>query len=305
MSQPEPPAGGPPSPESQRVFQPGLFAGEVALVTGGGSGIGLTTAAELARLGARVAICGRTPEKLEAARAELAAVAAGGADAVLALPCDIREPEQVQRTVATVVERLGAVDILVNNAGFGHFRPFGEVAVTREAEMLRLNILTVVELGHAFVTAHRDRPPGRPAYLLNVASMAAWQPVPNFSTYAASKVFVRNWSEALTLEQRGTGIRVTCLCPGGTVTEFHATAGAGNYGRLANASMLPAAAVAEAGVRALLRGKKTVVTGVLNKLSCFLTGLAPRWLSSRASTWVMGKPRRDALPARTATEKTS
>ncbi|MBE7452615.1 MAG: SDR family NAD(P)-dependent oxidoreductase [Kofleriaceae bacterium] len=277
------------------------LSGYRALVTGASAGIGAEIARSLARRGAALVLTARRGPELEALAAELRAahaVAVEVLDADLAAP-DAARPLWERATAG------GAVDILVNNAGFGHFRPFGEVAVTREAEMLRLNILTVVELGHAFVTAHRDRPPGRPAYLLNVASMAAWQPVPNFSTYAASKVFVRNWSEALTLEQRGTGIRVTCLCPGGTVTEFHATAGAGNYGRLANASMLPAATVAEAGVRALLRGKKTVVTGLLNKLSCFLTGLAPRWLSSRASTWVMGKPRRDALPARTATEKTS
>ncbi len=277
------------------------LSGYRALVTGASAGIGAEIARSLARRGAALVLTARRGPELEALAAELRAA---HAVAVEVLVADLAAPDAA-RPLWERATAGGAVDILVNNAGFGHFRPFGEVAVTREAEMLRLNILTVVELGHAFVTAHRDRPPGRPAYLLNVASMAAWQPVPNFSTYAASKVFVRNWSEALTLEQRGTGIRVTCLCPGGTVTEFHATAGAGNYGRLANASMLPAAAVAEAGVRALLRGKKTVVTGVLNKLSCFLTGLAPRWLSSRASTWVMGKPRRDALPARTATEKTS
>ena len=277
------------------------LSGYRALVTGASAGIGAEIARSLARRGAALVLTARRGPELEALAA---ALRAAHAVAVEVLVADLAAPDAA-RPLWERATAGGAVDILVNNAGFGHFRPFGEVAVTREAEMLRLNILTVVELGHAFVTAHRDRPPGRPAYLLNVASMAAWQPVPNFSTYAASKVFVRNWSEALTLEQRGTGIRVTCLCPGGTVTEFHATAGAGNYGRLANASMLPAAAVAEAGVRALLRGKKTVVTGVLNKLSCFLTGLAPRWLSSRASTWVMGKPRRDALPARTATEKTS
>jgi short-subunit dehydrogenase len=123
--------------------------------------------------------------------------------------------------------------------------------------------------------------------------------VPHFATYAASKAFVRNFSEALYLEQRGKALRVHCLCPGGTLTDFHATAGAGNYGKLANASMLSAAAVAEKSVRAMLRGKKTLVTGVLNKLSCFFTGMLPRGLTSRASMWVMGKPRAGALPAHT------
>src|SRR5947209_7362948 len=87
-----------PSAESQRVFAPGIFKDQVAIVTGGGSGIGLATAAELVRLGARVAICGRTPEKLAAAAAQL------GAD-VLTSTCDIREPAQVEAFVKQVIER--------------------------------------------------------------------------------------------------------------------------------------------------------------------------------------------------------
>src|SRR5690242_5899666 len=100
----------PPSPESQRVFAPGILADQVAIVTGGGSGIGLVTAAELARAGAKVAICGRTLDKLEAARAEIPGD-------VFVKTCDIREPEQVTDFVKAVVEHWGGVDILVNNAG--------------------------------------------------------------------------------------------------------------------------------------------------------------------------------------------
>src|SRR5512146_3208679 len=104
-----------PSAESQRVFAPGILTDRVALVTGGGSGIGLATALELARLGAKVAICGRTAAKLEHAAAEIAKVSAP--DRVLAMPCDIREPAQVEVLVKDVIGKLGALDILVNNAG--------------------------------------------------------------------------------------------------------------------------------------------------------------------------------------------
>src|SRR5947207_4213529 len=100
-----------PSPESQRIFQSGLFDGQVALITGGGSGIGLATAQEMARLGARVAICGRTPEKLEAARAGFEA------GRVFARTCDIREPEQVEALVKAILDEWGRIDIVVNNAG--------------------------------------------------------------------------------------------------------------------------------------------------------------------------------------------
>lgn len=273
----------------------GALSGYRALVTGASGGIGAEIARALARRGAALVLSARRTELLDQLADELR-VASGVAVDVIA--ADLAAPAAAG-ALWTRATAGGAVDILINNAGFGHFRAFGDVELIRETEMMQLNMIALVELSHALVAAHRDRPPARPAYLLNVASVAAWQPVPNFATYAATKVFVRNFSEALYLEQRGRGVRVTCLCPGGTITDFHATAGAGNYGRLANASMLSAATVAEQGVRAMLRGKKTVVTGFLNKLSCFFTGMAPRAITSRASMWVMGKPRGGALPAHT------
>ncbi|MBZ0237225.1 MAG: SDR family NAD(P)-dependent oxidoreductase [Deltaproteobacteria bacterium] len=277
----------------------GELSGQRALVTGASGGIGAEIARALARRGAALVLCARRGAELEELAAELRKAHGVAADVVVA---DLSVPGAAMELWGKATAG-GPVDILVNNAGFGHFRPFGDIALERETEMLRLNIIALVELSHAFVAAHRDRPPEQAAYLMNVASIAAWQPVPHFATYAASKVFVRNFSEALHLEQKGKAVRVHCLCPGGTHTEFHATAGAGNYGKLANASMLSAADVAEQGVRAMLRGKKTLVTGVLNKLSCFFTGMSPRGVTSRASMFVMGKPRRDALPATTSSAK--
>lgn len=273
----------------------GELSGQRALVTGASGGIGAEIARSLARRGASLVLSARRGEMLDKLAAELRKEHGVTAEVIAA---DLSEPGAAM-TVWNRATAGGAVDLLINNAGFGHFRPFGEIELERETEMLRLNVISLVELAHAFVHAHRDRSPARPAYLMNVASIAAWQPVPHFATYAASKVFVRNFSEALYLEQKGKGVRVHCLCPGGTHTDFHATAGAGNYGALANASMLSAAAVAEKGVRAMLRGKKTLVTGILNKLSCFFTGMLPRGLTSRASMFVMGKPRRDTLPPHT------
>src|ERR1035437_3142385 len=98
------------------MFAPGLFAGQVALVTGGGSGIGLATARELRKLGGRVAICGRKADKLEAALEVLRCDGAAEAD-VLGSPCDIREPEQIEAFVGQVLAKMGRIDVLVNNAG--------------------------------------------------------------------------------------------------------------------------------------------------------------------------------------------
>jgi uncharacterized protein len=117
--------------------------------------------------------------------------------------------------------------------------------------------------------------------------------------YAASKAFVRNFSEGLHDELRGR-TAVTCICPGGTKTEFHAVAGAGNYGWLANMSMMTAEEVARISVRAMLAGKRTVIPGFMNKLSCFGVRLVPRRLASWMAGRVLGKPRPGALPPRLA-----
>ena len=271
------------------------LGGHRALVTGASSGIGADIARSLARRGADLVISARRRERLDALAAELAAAHGVAVDVVVA---DLGRPEGAARLWAAATATR-PVDLLVNNAGFGHFRPFATVDAARDAEMLQLNVGAVVELCHRFCDA---LPAGAPGWILNVASIAAWQAAPNFATYGASKVFVRSFSEALHYELAPRGIKVSCLCPGGTHTEFHAIAGAGDYGAIARASMLPSAVVAEKGVRALLRGKKTLVTGVLNKIACFLTGLAPRGLSSRASVFVLGAPKRAALPERTRHE---
>src|SRR5207237_1956375 len=160
------------------------------------------------------------------------------------------------------------------------------------AEMIQLNITSLVELSRRFV----DR--GRAGYVLNVASIGAYQSVPNMALYAASKAFVRNFTEGLHDEMRGTNRSATCVCPGGTHTEFHAQAGAGNYGWLANMSMMTAGEVAKIAVRAMLRRRRTVIPGVLNKLSCWGVRFVPRSLASWLARRVLGKPRPGALPPR-------
>lgn len=271
----------------------GPLAGHRALVTGASSGIGADIARSLAARGADLVVSARRADRLQALATELRAAHGVAVDVV---PADLGTPDGAT-TLWAAATVLRPVDILINNAGFGHFRPFGDVDAARDAEMLQLNVGAVVELCHRLVAAV---PSGKPGWILNVASIAAWQAAPNFATYGASKAFVRSFSEALHYELKPRGIKVSCLCPGGTHTEFHAVAGAGDYGALARASMLPAATVAEKGVRAMLRGKKTLVTGLLNKIACFFTGLAPRGLSSRASVFILGAPRTAALPERTA-----
>ena len=262
-----------------------------ALVTGVSSGIGAALARALARRGAALVLTARRAPALDALAAELRREHGVAVDVVahdLAAPDG---PAAVWRAATAG----GPVTILVNNAGFGQYRRFGDVDAARDAELIALNVAAPVALAHAFVAAAAATPRH---HMLNVASMVAWQAIPHFATYGASKVFVRNFSEALHYELAPRGIAVTCLCPGGTRTEFHALAGAGDCGRLARAAMLDAAPVAEVGIRAMLAGKKTVVPGLLNKLSCWLTGALPRGLASRRAARVLGPPRAAPLPPR-------
>ncbi|HUJ62360.1 MAG TPA: SDR family oxidoreductase [Kofleriaceae bacterium] len=261
------------------------LAGLRALVTGASSGIGAAIARQLASRGASLVLTARRRGALD----EVAASCAGAeVDVVVA---DLGAPGGAA-AVWNAASALGAIDICVNNAGFGYFRPFGEVDWARDAEMVQLNIMSLVELSKRFVQA---APRG---YLMNIASIGAYQSVPNMALYAASKAFVRNFTEGLHDELRGGELSATCICPGGTHTAFHAAAGAGNYGWLANLSMMTADQVAAISVRAMLRRRRTVIPGVMNKLSCWGVRLVPRRMASWLARRVLGTPRPGELPPR-------
>lgn len=267
--------------------------GKRALVTGASSGIGAAIARELASRGVSLVLTGRRREALDAVAAECRE-AGVQVDVIVA---DLGRPGSAAALWGEATED-SPIEICVNNAGFGYFRAFADADWARDAELLQLNIASLVELSRRFVEARRGQI-GR-AFLLNIASIGAYQSMPNFAVYAASKAFVRNFTEALHDELRGSEISVTCLSPGGTHTEFHAHAGAGDYGWLANASMLSAEAVARIGVAAMARGKRSIITGVLNKLSCWAVRLVPRRIASWLASRVVGRPRQEALPPRSA-----
>ena len=271
---------------------PDELHGKRALVTGASSGIGARIAEQLAARGADLVLTARRRDVLETVAAECRRHEVR----VDVIAGDLGSPADIAAAVWDHAIAGGPVDILVNNAGFGYFRRFETAEWARDAELLQLNIVTLVELSRRFLEARRGDP-GR-AYLMNIASTAAFQSVPNFAVYASSKAFVRNFSEALHVEHAGSPVSVTCICPGGTHTEFHAVAGAGDYGWLANRSMLTADEVARIAVRAMLRGKRTVIPGLLNKLSCFGVRLVPRAVASWMAMRVLGTPKAAGLPAR-------
>lgn len=264
-----------------------------ALLTGASSGIGRALAPLLAARGCDLVLTARRQALLDEVAAEVKAQHPGCEVETIAADLGAAGGARGLWERATAAR---GVDLLINNAGFGTFRTFTSAEWERDAELLQLNVVSLVELCHRFVSAAKGRGAGR---ILNIASIAAYQSIPNFANYAASKAYVRNFSEALHDELAPSGISVTCVCPGGTKTPFHDAAGAGNYGKLANASMMTADAVAEISAAAMFAGKRTVIPGTMNKLTCFGVRLVPRSFASRVAAWVLGKPRsHQELPAR-------
>ncbi len=186
--------------------------------------------------------------------------------------------------VAVVEQRLtateGPVDLLVNNAGFGTTGTFAELPLERELAMIELNVSTVVRLTHAAVGAMAARGSGT---IVNVSSLAAFQPLPKSATYAATKAFVLSFTEAVADEARGTGVRFQVLCPGLTRTSFHEVNDF-HLGWLPEFVWQSAEEVVDASLAALDRRRVVVVPGLLNRLTATASSLAPsqvvRWVTS-------------------------
>ncbi|HHH28232.1 MAG TPA: SDR family oxidoreductase [Polyangiaceae bacterium] len=206
------------------MFAPGLFADQVCLVTGGGSGIGLRTAKEMRQLGAKVAICGRTVDKLEGGAAELRAVPSDhGDDGVHAAPCDIREPEQIEAFVGDLLARWGRIDVLVNNAG-GQFPSPAELMSPKGwAAVVRNNLN-----GSFFMTrevATKAMIPSKKGRVVMVTAMVG-RGFPGMSHTGAARAGVENLTMSLAVEWAQHHIKVNCVAPGNNIR----SSGTAQYG---------------------------------------------------------------------------
>ena len=194
-----------------RIFQPGLLDGQVAVVTGGGSGLGRATALELSALGARVVVCGRRAEPLE----ETAAAAEGGR--VEALVCDIREEEQVDVFVSSVLERHRRIDLLVNNAGGQYMTPAEEITPKGFRTVIRLNVEGTWLMTHAVATRAMI-PQDRGGKIVNV-TLSPHHGLPGMAHSSAARAAVENLTRVLSIEWARFGIRLTALAAGHFATE--------------------------------------------------------------------------------------
>jgi uncharacterized protein len=243
--------------------------GRTALITGASSGLGVHFAEELARRGADLVLVARRRERLEAAAADLASRFGVAAHPVA---MDLEDPAAADGLYRRLQEPGVSVDILVNNAGFGAYGAFLDVPWEKTQSMIRVDVLALVGLTRRFLPDMVARGYGR---LLHVASMAAYQPSPLYAAYGGAKAFVLNFGEALDHELAGTGVTSTVVSPGVTRTEFLNVAGQSPtlFQRL---TMMDAKDVAAKGVRAMLRGRRSVVTGWVNSLLTWSVRLLPR-----------------------------
>jgi uncharacterized protein len=235
------------------------------VVTGASAGIGAELARGLASRGYGVTLVARREDRLRALAAEL------GPHAEVAV-CDLADAAAREALVAGLGDRVVGV---CNNAGFGSVGRFADLEAGRELQLVRVNVEAVLHLTRAFLPGMLE---ARAGAVLNVASIAAFQPLPGFATYAASKAFVQSFSEAVHEELAGTGVSVTCLSPGFTETEFGEAAGAGEHGGLPGFLFGGAEGVAEAGIEAMLAGRRSAIPGLANRASMLGGRVAPRSL---------------------------
>ena len=244
---------------------------QVALITGASAGLGAEFARQLSAQGQRLVLVARRRERLDELAAQL-----GNARA---LALDLSQPGAAARLMADIAGHDESVDLLVNNAGFGLSGQFAELDGERQREMIDLNCGALAELARAVLPAMIARQAGG---ILNVASTAAFQPGPGMAVYFATKAFVLSFSEALHDEARPHGVKVSCLCPGPTRTEFRSVSGFDPKGRLAKLSA-DAASVVRAGLKGLERNQAVVVPGLSNKIISQAHRLLPRAVMRRAA----------------------
>lgn len=240
------------------------YAKQTVLVTGASSGIGLEFSRRLASLGSSLVLVARRRDRLEALAAELRA---SYGVAVHVVPADLALPGSGSRLAAEVASLGVTVTSVVNNAGFATTGPFHEEDLDRLHQELALDVTAVVDLCHAYLGPLRARGDG---FLVNVASVAAYQSTPLLAVYGAAKAFVLSFTEALWVESRGTGLRVLALCPGATRTEFFDAAG-GEGAR--GVHVYSAEQVVTTALRALDRKQTppSVIVGRRNRLLVFLS----------------------------------
>jgi hypothetical protein len=259
-----------------------------ALVTGASAGLGAEFARQLAAGGHDVVVTARRRDRLEALATEIRGK--HGVE-VLVVECDLGAPAGPGAVMAALEEKGILPAVLVNNAGFGVHGLAIEQPVARQLEMIDLNVRALTELSVALGAKMAARGSGS---IVNVASTAAFQPCPHVAAYGATKAYVLSFSQALAWELAPRGVRVLAHCPGATKTEFFEKAQMSI--NVSDALYMSAERCVRLGLGALERGRRVVVTGLINALGAWFSRVSPQWIVVPVSAWMMRPAGRPALP---------
>jgi short-subunit dehydrogenase len=251
-----------------------FFSPKTALITGASSGIGLELAHLFARDGYRLVLVARNRSILRQLGDDLQS---RYSITVRIEPKDLAHPATPAELYQELQESGILLDVLVNNAGFGGAGNFVSTDWNHEAEMMQVNMVALTHLTKLFLPQIR----AREGMIMNVASTAAFQPGPFMAVYYASKAYVLSFTEALAEELRGTGVKVSCLCPGPVKTNFQKRAYITDI-PLANSPLLvDVREVARIGYDGLKQGKRVVIPGWKNRVGVELLRISPRELVTK------------------------
>ena len=250
------------------------MARPIALITGASAGIGNAFAHGLARRGYDLVVVARDTARLEALAKEVEAAHGTSTEVLTADLCD---SDQLATVEARLADSVSPIELLVNNAGFGTMGHFKDLPIDRETQEIALNVVALTRLTHAALPNMLER---RTGGVLNVASVAAFQPTPGNATYGATKAFVSSLSQGVHEELRGTGVNCMALCPGFTRTEFQQRAGI-------DSSDIPgflwqdASTVVDYALKSFEKGKAMCVPGPLNRATAGFSATVPSGVSRR------------------------
>jgi len=253
---------------------------DLALITGASGGIGKELTYIHAAQGDDVIIVARSSDKLLSIKKELELKYS---IFVYVIVADLSNDSGLQHLYREVAKIERPVHYLINNAGFGDYAEFVDTDIERQEEMVNLNIMALMKITHHFLP-DLIQVQGK---IMNIGSVASFQPGPTMSVYFASKAFVLHFSEALTAELRSKNVGVTALCPGPTESDFMDVSGMGQRKIVQNRKLPSAKSVAEYGYRSMLKNKPVAIPGVSNRLLVFFTRFIPRNLLAKLSYRIM------------------
>jgi short-subunit dehydrogenase len=254
----------------------------LALITGASRGIGAELAKQFAEGGYDLVLVARSAGQLLDLAASINKDYGRWATTV---PADLGQPGAAQKLSRQLQEENIEVDVLVNNAGLLDSGEFTDISLQDHLRLIDLNIAALTALTHQFLGPMRQRGRGR---ILNVASLASFQPVPQLAVYAASKAYVLSLTEALSQELKGTGVTITALCPGFVRTDMTTGGAAGEDLHLPSALMLSPEFVAQEGFKACMKGETIHVPGLGGRLVAGITDLQPRAVR-RVTSGLLGR----------------